>query len=80
MQNFPFDPILFVGALLLLWLAVLGFFDADRLFRIYKMDRRWRETYPEMPEDWPNRARRHATFFTIGGLVTLAASWLLITV
>ena len=75
--NLPVDPILFVGGMLFVWLAWLGFTDAPRLHRVYRMDRNLRENEPEPPKDWNQRARRHATIYAILGGAVLVLSWVL---
>lgn len=76
MYNLPFnaDPILFIGGMLFLWLAYLSYFDLDRLWRIYSMDRRWRERNPERDAQWEHKTRRYGILFIGMGLGALILS------
>ena len=54
------DPILFIGGCVFLSLALVGRFDPQRLWRLFSLERAWRNRNPEPPQDWSKVARRYA--------------------
>ena len=69
------DPILFFGGCIFLCLAFLSFFDRDRLWRIYNLERGWRARHPERTEQWDENTKRLGYLYLIIGIVTTVLGW-----
>jgi hypothetical protein len=70
------DPILFVGGCAFIALSFLSFFDRDRLWRIYSMEKGWRRRHPERTPEWDAKTQRHGRIFLFLGLSACLFSFL----
>lgn len=57
------DIYIALGAVAFLVLGVTAYLSPHHLWRLYRIEPRWRRENPEKPEDWPERARRHGYYF-----------------
>ncbi len=58
------DIYIAVGATLFLALGVVAYLSPHHLWRLYRIEPRWKRENPEEPpEDWPARARRQGYYF-----------------
>ena len=57
------DIYIAVGAALFLALGVIAYLSPHHLWRLYRIEPRWRRENPEKPADWDARARRQGYYF-----------------
>ncbi|MCY4105503.1 MAG: hypothetical protein OXG02_02190 [Chloroflexi bacterium] len=57
------DVYLAIGATAFLILGVVAYVSPDHLWRLYRIEPRWRREHTEKPPDWPARARRQGYYF-----------------
>lgn len=69
------DPILFFGGVIFLGLAFLSFFDRDRLWKIYGLERGWRVRHPERTPEWDKNTQRLGYVYLVIGVITVVLAW-----
>ncbi len=57
------DISIVVGATLFLLLGAVSYLSPKHLWRLYRLEPRWRRENPEKPANWSARARRHGYYF-----------------
>lgn len=57
------DIYIALGAILFLAMGLTAYISPEHLWRLYRIEPRWRRENPEQPADWPARARRHGYYF-----------------
>lgn len=72
------DPILFIGGCIFFALAFLSYFDRDRLWKLYSMERGWRERNPERTAAWEAQTRRHGIIYLVMGIIACVMSYVLV--
>ncbi|MGB1285966.1 MAG: hypothetical protein ACPG7F_05485 [Aggregatilineales bacterium] len=50
-------------------IGFLGLFRDDLLWRLYSLERRWREEHPEQPKNWASLAKRQGYAFVGVGIL-----------
>jgi hypothetical protein len=72
------DPILFIGGCLFIALAFLSYFDRDRLWKIYSLERGWRNRNPERTLAWDRQTKRLGVVYLVLGVVACVMSYVLV--
>lgn len=72
------DPILFIGGCAFIALAFLSYFDRDRLWKLYSLERGWRERNPERTPAWDERTKKLGAVYLIFGIIGCILSILLV--
>ncbi len=70
------DPILFFCGIAFLILAFLAYFDRDRLWRFFQMERGYRERNPERTPQWDAQQKKWGVFYIVAGIIAVAASFI----
>lgn len=57
------DIYIALGAAAFFILGIIAYLKPDLLWRIYRIEPRWRRDNVEKPADWPKRAKRQGYYF-----------------
>jgi len=70
------DWLSFVGGVVLIVLGVVSWANPHLVWKLYSLDRKWREENPERTPQWDARTRRFGSIFVAAGgfFVILGAS------
>ena len=71
------DPILFIGGCIFISVSFLSYFDRDRLWNLFNLERGWRNAHPERTPEWDERTKRQGGLYLLIGLVAIGLSFLI---